>query len=84
MYEKKTSMSQADLQKPPKGPRHWFSWLAVGLMWLLGRLSFRMGLFLVSSLGPLTYHLMGSRRKVAQRNIERCLPELMPLNASRF
>jgi len=76
MCAKKTSMSQAELQKPPKGPRHWLSWLAVGLMWLLGRLPSWLGLLLVSPLGPLTYYLMGSRRKVAQRNIERCLPEL--------
>ena len=73
---KNISMAHANVQKPPKGPRHWFSWLAVGLLWLLGRLPPRLGLMLVSPLGPLTYHLMGSRRKIAQRNIERCFPEL--------
>lgn len=62
-------------QKPPKGPSHWLSWLAVGLLWILGRLPSRLGLLLVKPLGPLTYHLMGSRRKVAQRNIERCFPD---------
>lgn len=76
MCAKKTHMAQADVQKPPVGPRHWLSWLAVGLLWLLGRLPHRLGLLLVSPLGPLTYHLMASRRKIAQRNIERCLPEL--------
>ncbi len=64
------------IQKPPIGPRHWLSWLAVGLLWLLGRLPPRLGLLLVSPLGPLTRHLMVSRRKIAQRNIERCFPEL--------
>ncbi len=73
---KKTNMVSTDIQKPPKGPRHWFSWLAVGLLWLLGRLPPRLGLLLVSPLGPLTYHLMGSRRKIARRNIERCFPAL--------
>ncbi len=73
---KKTGMVQTELQKPPKGPRHWFSWLAVGVMWVLGRLPARLGLALVRPLGPMTYHLMGSRRKIAQRNIERCFPEL--------
>lgn len=69
-------MAQTKLQKPPKGPRHWFSWLAVGLLWLLGRLPPWLGLLLVKPLGPLTYHLLGNRRKIAQRNIERCFPEL--------
>jgi KDO2-lipid IV(A) lauroyltransferase len=76
MYAKKTYMVQTVIQKPPKGLRHWPSWFAVGLMWLLGRLPYRLGLFLVSPLGPLTYRLLASRRKVAQTNIERCLPEL--------
>jgi KDO2-lipid IV(A) lauroyltransferase len=69
-------MVEADLQNPPKGPRHWPSWLAVALLWVLGRLPHRLGLALVAPLGPITYYLMGSRRKVAERNIERCLPEL--------
>lgn len=76
MYAKNTHMARTDTQKPPKGPRHWLSWLAVGLLWLLGRLPLRLGRLLVRPLGPLTYHLMVSRRKIAQRNIERCFPEL--------
>lgn len=69
-------MVHTALQKPPKGPRHWISWLIVGLLWVLGRLPPGLGLLLVRPLGPLTYHLMSNRRKIAQRNIERCLPEL--------
>lgn len=76
MYAKKTVMVKTDLLKPPKGPKHWLSWLTVALLWLLGRLPHRLGLLLVSPLGPLTYYLMASRRKIAQRNIEECLPEL--------
>jgi len=36
----------------------------------------RLGRLLVDPLGPLTYHLMARRRRIAQRNIERCFPEL--------
>jgi len=72
-------MLQTVIQKPPMGPRYWFSWLAVGLLWLLGRLPPWLGLLLVRPLGPLTRHLMVRRRKVAQRNIERCFPELEPV-----
>jgi KDO2-lipid IV(A) lauroyltransferase len=76
IYAKKNSMVKTELKKPPKGPQHWLSWLIVGMLWLLGRLPYRLGLLLVRPLGPLMLRLMGSRRKVAQRNIERCYPEM--------
>lgn len=68
-------MDRKQLQRPPFGPRHWLSWLAVGLMWVLGRMPRRAGLALVRPLGPLMRVAMKRRREVAQRNLERCFPE---------
>lgn len=57
-------------------PQHWPSWLAIGVIWLLARLPFRVLLALGRGLGALTAHLPGERRRVAQRNLELCFPEL--------
>jgi KDO2-lipid IV(A) lauroyltransferase len=62
--------------RPPLTPRHWPGWLAVGLLWLLGRTPRRLGFALAGPLGRLAGRLMKSRRRVARRNIERCFPEL--------
>lgn len=46
-----------------------------GSLWLLGRLPMPIGRALVWPLGPLMYYLMGSRRRIAERNLEACFPE---------
>ena len=69
-------MSEKPLPHPPKAPRHWPSWLAVGFLWVLGKLPRGLGLAITRPLGPLMHALMGRRRAVAARNIERCFPEL--------
>lgn len=48
----------------------------VGLLWLLGHTPPPLVRALSHPLGWLMRVLMGSRRKVAQRNLERCFPEL--------
>ena len=70
-----TSRNPATL---PKGPKHWLSWFTVAVLWLLGRMPAWLGRALVSPLGPLLFHLMKRRRKVAERNLERCFPEKTP------
>jgi len=57
-------------------PRHWPSWLLVGLIELLGRLPFALLWWLGQALGRLTYGFSGTRRLVARRNLECCLPDL--------
>ncbi len=57
-------------------PRHWPGWLAVGLVRLLGLLPFPLLWAVGTGLGRLGYHLAGTRRGVARRNLEICLPEL--------
>ncbi|MEA3273879.1 MAG: lipid A biosynthesis acyltransferase [Pseudomonadota bacterium] len=64
-------------------PRHWPSWLIVGIFRLLGLLPFRLLWALGMGLGRLSYFLAGSRRRVALRNLEICFPELSPRGRSR-
>lgn len=62
--------------RPSFAPRNWPGWLVVALLWLLGQSPPALVRFLSHPLGWLMRVLMGSRRKVALRNLERCFPEL--------
>ena len=77
-------MSKATEGQPPVTPRHWPSWLAVGIMWLLGKLPRRAGLWLAIPIGWLAFHLASRRRKIAQRNIARCYPDLDELQQGKL
>lgn len=57
-------------------PRFWPLWLGMGLLWLVVQLPYRWLLALGRGLGGLMYHLAGSRRRIAERNLELCFPEL--------
>ncbi len=57
-------------------PRHWPSWLAVGLVRLIGLLPFPLLWALGMLLGRLAYFLAVSRRRVAHKNLEICFPDL--------
>ena len=65
-------------ERPSFAPRNWGGWLAVGFIWLAGQVPLRVGTALSAPLGWLLMQAMGQRRKIAQRNIERCFPELGP------
>lgn len=57
-------------------PRHWPSWIGVGVLWLFSLLPVPVlwaGGVLV---GELLYYLVPSRRRVVSVNIELCFPEL--------
>ena len=56
-------------------PRHWPSWLGMGLAWLLACLPFAAQLWIGRRLGELTYHLLPGRRRVAAVNLKLCFPE---------
>ena len=68
-------MSTATTSRPPLTPRFWPGWLAVGLLWLIGKTPQRLGLALSTPLAWLMARLMKGRRRIAERNIERCFPE---------
>ncbi len=62
--------------RPPLTPRYWPGWLAVGLIWLLGKTPQALGLSLALPLAGLVRMTMARRRRIAERNIERCFPSL--------
>ncbi|HEY2395897.1 MAG TPA: LpxL/LpxP family Kdo(2)-lipid IV(A) lauroyl/palmitoleoyl acyltransferase [Rudaea sp.] len=66
---------QTQLRSGLLGPRHWPSWLGLGIVWLVGQLPYRALLRLGRALGTLTVRLPGERRRVAERNLELCLPQ---------
>lgn len=57
-------------------PRHWPSWLVVGVFRLLGLLPYRMLWAMGTLVGYLGYYLAGARRAVAERNLEICFADL--------
>lgn len=57
-------------------PRLWPAWLGLGLIWLIARLPYRLLHGLGRLFGALTMHLPGERRRIAQRNLQLCFPEL--------
>jgi KDO2-lipid IV(A) lauroyltransferase len=65
----------SDGAAPWRSPRHWPSWLAVGLFRLLALLPFRALAALGRGLGWIAYQFAGSRRAVARANLTICLPE---------
>lgn len=65
-------------------PRHWASWIAVGLLSVLGRLPFPVIWALGRLLGHLGYRLAAPRRAVGRRNLEICLPELSASERERI
>ena len=56
--------------------RYWPSWLGVGVMKLVALLPYRALYALGRLLGMLTRQLPGERRRIAQRNLAICFPEL--------
>lgn len=57
-------------------PRFWPLWLGLGLLWLVVQLPYRVLLRLGRGLGWLMYHVAGSRRRIATRNLELCFPHM--------
>lgn len=72
------------LVRPSLAPRHWGGWLAVALLWVLGRLPRWLGRALVAPLGPLLRLGLASRRRIAERNLAVCLPELSDAERERI
>lgn len=69
------TMSNRSPARPSFAPSHWPGWLAVGVMWATGKLPWRLGFALSVPLGWLLLRLAGRRRRIAERNLERCFPE---------
>jgi len=65
-------------------PRFWLLWLGLGLLWLVIQLPYRVLLALGRVLGKAMYHLAGSRRHIARRNLELCFPDLSDAERERL
>lgn len=63
------------MAEPLWGPRHWPSWVLVGLFELLALMPFRAQAALGRGLGWIGYQLASERRRVARTNLSICLPE---------
>jgi KDO2-lipid IV(A) lauroyltransferase len=57
-------------------PRFWLSWVGLGCVRLIACLPYRALMRLGRAFGLLTALVPGERRRVAQRNLELCFPEL--------
>jgi KDO2-lipid IV(A) lauroyltransferase len=61
---------------PPLSPRHWPSWFGIGFGWTLAQLPWAIARRAGVVLGWLMRELMFVRRRVAERNLALCFPEL--------
>ncbi|RZU99404.1 lysophospholipid acyltransferase family protein [Spiribacter vilamensis] len=67
----------SDSSTPSTGTRHRIGQrLSLALLWMLGKLPPRIALFIGETIGRLFNRLPTQRRRVAQRNLELCFPEL--------
>lgn len=57
-------------------PKYWLLWLGAALLWLISWLPYPVLMWLGKGFGLLLYKVLGSRRKVAARNIELCFPDM--------
>jgi Kdo2-lipid IVA lauroyltransferase/acyltransferase len=65
-------------------PRHWLSWFGLGVIWLIAHLPLGWIFALGRGLGALTSRLRGERRKVAERNLQICFPQLDDAERARL
>lgn len=57
-------------------PRQWPAWIGLGVVWLAARLPYRVLLAAGAGLGRCFAAISTSRRRVAERNLALCLPQL--------
>ncbi len=69
-------MSQSKLTKELFQPQYWLTWSGILLLFITSFLPYNVLLFLGRQLGRAAYPLVKSRRKIAQRNLELCFPDL--------
>lgn len=65
-------------------PTYWLTWFAVGLCFLLGKLPYRLQMWLGSQLGALAWYLVPGRRRVAAINLKLCFPEKSAAERARL
>lgn len=71
-----TNTEQGSHLRPLLTPRHWPSWLLMGLGWLVSQLPYRVQMWLGAKLGTLAARLVPRRRHIAAVNLKLGYPEL--------
>jgi KDO2-lipid IV(A) lauroyltransferase len=61
---------------PPRAPRHWPVWLGIGTIALLARLPWALQRVLGRALGAVFRQTLRKRRRIAERNLALCFPDL--------
>lgn len=64
------------VDRPPLGPRHWTTWAGIGAMAALARLPWALQRGLGRVAGAFLRVALPKRRRVAERNLQLCFPEL--------
>ncbi|MEK9711654.1 MAG: LpxL/LpxP family Kdo(2)-lipid IV(A) lauroyl/palmitoleoyl acyltransferase [Thalassolituus sp.] len=75
---KDNASAEADSLKAPLHPKHWPVWLGIGLLVLLTRLPYSWQLGIGKGIGLLLHKVAGSRRRIAEVNMDICFPEKTP------
>jgi KDO2-lipid IV(A) palmitoleoyltransferase len=57
-------------------PRNWFTWLGLGVLWLIVQLPYPLLYLIGSTLGRASRPFLKRREKIASRNIALCFPEM--------
>jgi KDO2-lipid IV(A) lauroyltransferase len=57
-------------------PRFWPTWLGYVLLWIVVRLPHRLRMMFGAGLGLIGYHLIKGRRRVVEKNVALCFPDL--------
>ncbi len=64
-------------------PRHWATWIGIGLLRLVEPLPYPLQVRLGRAIGWCLGRLAIAHRRIARRNIELCLPEMAPVERER-
>lgn len=72
------SIRMSTTQKSPSlaNPIYWPAWLALGTLWLITRLPFRLQLAIGEGLGKLLYLIPSKLKHITEVNINLCFPEM--------
>ncbi|WP_440874428.1 LpxL/LpxP family Kdo(2)-lipid IV(A) lauroyl/palmitoleoyl acyltransferase [Thalassotalea sp. PLHSN55] len=65
-------------------PKYWFTWIAVFILYSISWLPYKMQLALGRLVGRLLFKIGSSRKKVAQKNLELCFPDMSEAERARI
>jgi len=72
----KNKVLQPDFKLSFLLPKYWLTWIGVLIMYSISWLPYKFQLFLGRQIGKLLFKIGSSRKKVAERNITLCFPDM--------